>query len=270
MNKTIFEFSNYKTYLKYKTEELPGAWGTKVRLAEAMGCQAAYLSQVLKDKAELSLEQVLKASAFFQLDDDEKSYFMLVHQMDRAGSPELIKYFKDQVSLILEKRMVLAKRLSATEQLNEKDLAIYYSSWIYAALHMAVTIPQFQTKEDLWKIFKIKAKKINEALQFLIETGLITEGHGRFKTGKTAVRLGNDSNWIIKHHTNWRLKAIQNLENEDIHDLHYSGVMTLSEKDAVKVKDLFLENLKKQIEVIDSSKEEKMYVMNIDFFDLGK
>ncbi|MBC7420916.1 MAG: TIGR02147 family protein [Bdellovibrio sp.] len=270
MNKNIFEFKHYKDYLRYKAEAEVGSWGMKAKLSEAMGCQAAFLSQVFKDKAELSLEQIYKACGFFELNEEEKAFLLLLHQKDRAGSADLKKHFQEQISAIQEKRMSLSQRLGATNQLDEKERAIYYSSWIYAAIHMAVTIPKFQTKETLRKIFKIKISKFNETIQFLIEAGLIIDEKGRFTAGQTQIRLGNNSNWILRHHTNWRMKAVENFENEELQDLHYSGVHTLSEQDAYQIKNMLLDEIKNKAAIIKSSSEEKIYVLNVDFFDLVK
>lgn len=135
---------------------------------------------------------------------------------------------------------------------------------------MAVSVPDLNDKESLRKAFSIGQKQFNEALKFLIETGLVADQNGRFSVGMTRVRLGNDSAWIVKHHTNWRLRAVENLEKETNEDLHYSGIFSISVDDAKNIKDIMLNNLKEKLKVVDSSKEEKVFVMNLDFFSLLK
>lgn len=63
---------------------------------------------------------------------------------------------------------------------------------------------------------------------------------------------------------------MQSLEREELHDLHYSGVVSLSKKDALKIKDLLLESLKKNLDVIRDSNEEELYGYCIDFFNMRK
>ena len=135
---------------------------------------------------------------------------------------------------------------------------------------MAVSVPALKNKENLRKAFNIGQKQFNEALKFLLETGLIADQNGRFSVGMTRVRLGNDSAWIVKHHTNWRLRAVENLEKETSEDLHYSGVFSISEDDAKNIKDMMLNHPKEKLKIVDLSKEEKVYVMNLDFFGLLK
>ena len=76
--------------------------------------------------------------------------------------------------------------------------------------------------------------------------------------------------YILKHHTNWRVKALESLENETLEDLHYSGVVSLSESDVIRIKNLLLDQLKENLKIIASSKEERLFVLNIDFFNLVK
>ena len=268
MNKTVFDFKEYRSFFRLKTEEQIGAWGTKSKLAKAIGCQLPFVSQFLSGKAELSAEQIFRAAEFYSLSEDEKEFLILLHQHNRAGTAEVKKYYLGKIEKIKHERMTISTRLGQEHALNEKERSLYYSSWIYAAMHMAVAIPGLNNRDELRKVFKVGVKQFNEAFKFLSETGLIAEKNGKFFVGQTRVRLGNESAWIVKHHMNWRLRAIESLERESIHDLHYSGVLTLSEDDAKKIKDILLEDLKSKLEIADKSKEEKVYVLNFDFFNL--
>jgi hypothetical protein len=46
--------------------------------------------------------------------------------------------------------------------------------------------------------------------------------------------------------------------------------VSLSEVDVVRIKDKLLKQLKENLKVIADSKEQKLYVLNLDFFDLTK
>ena len=146
MTKSVFDFKAYKSYLLYETERKPAQRGLKYLLAKALGCQSAYLSQVLKGSAELSPEQGLRACEFFRLGQDEQDYLMLLLQKDRAGTQDLKTYFQKQINDLLKKRMNLVKRLGKESHLSETDKNTYYSSWIYSAIHLAVTINKLQSK----------------------------------------------------------------------------------------------------------------------------
>lgn len=266
MEKSIFEYTHYKTFLKAQTK----LRGRKSVLAEAMGIQPTYLSQVLNGNAQLNLEQVESLNRFLHHTEDESHFLLLLVQKEKAGTKTLENYFQKQIDELYLKRLDLTKRLGAQNTLSEEDRNIYYSSWVYGALHMAVTVPQLRTRESLLKHFNMTSERFQQVVDFLLRTGMITERGREFYPGPTFMRIGKEAHQIIKHHTNWRNQAIEALEREASHDLHYSAVVTLSEKDALKIKDHLLQAIHDNIEIIKKSPEEKIYVYTLDFFELKK
>ncbi len=266
MEKAIFEYTSYKAFLKTQAR----ARGRKTALSEAMGIQATYLSHVLHGKAHLSLEQGEALNRFLHHTDDESHYFLLLLQKDKAGTKTLETYFQKQLDELNLKRLDLSKRLGAQNSLSEEDRSRYYISWIYGALHMAVTVPQLRTREKMIEHFNISAERFQQAIEFLLRTGLVQEKGREFHPGTTFMRLGNDSHQIIKHHTNWRNQAIESLDRQTIRDLHYSAVVTRSEKDVLKIKDRLLQSINDNLEIVKASPEEKVYVYALDFFELKK
>lgn len=269
MEKSIFEFSHYRPYLRNRLESA-GARGSKAQIAKVMGVQATYVSQVLQENAHFSLEQAEAANTFFNHTTQESHFFLLMVQMDRAGTKTLREYFRHQMNEILNARMVLTERLEKTKQLEEKDRNWYYSSWIPAAIHIATTIPSLRTIESLTRAFQLPNEKIIETLEHLENIGLVTREGREFHPGQQQMRLGKDSHHILKHHTNWRMQAIQSLEREKLNELHYSAVVSLSASDVTKIKDALLESIKDNINIVKDSKEEELFCLAIDFFDLQK
>jgi len=51
-------------------------------------------------------------------------------------------------------------------------------------------------------------------------------------------------------------------------DYHYSGVVTLSQEDMGAVREILVKALQKSVEVIKPSREEKLCVLAMDFFEL--
>ncbi|MDG0814904.1 TIGR02147 family protein [Bdellovibrio svalbardensis] len=269
MEKDVFKFSHYRPYLRARLEAA-GARGSKAQVAIIMGVQATYVSQVLQESAHLSLEQAEAANIFFKHTTQEAHYFLLLVQKDRAGTKTLREYFQKQMEDILKSRLVLTERLGKTQQLEDKDRSWYYSSWIPSAVHIATTIPTLRTVERIAEALQVSSEKIVETLEHLEAIGLVRKEGFEFHPGQQEIRLGKDSHYILKHHTNWRLQAMQSLERERLNELHYSGVVSLSTQDVVKIKDLLLESIKNSISVIKESKEEQLFCLTMDFFDLKK
>lgn len=269
MENLVFDYSSYKPYLEHRLGSKSQRKGLKSKLASTIGIQPAYLSQVLNGLAHLSLEQAEAANTFFGHSQDEAHYFLLLIQKERAGTQPLAKYFDQQINEQLKKRMTLTKRLGSKNGLSKEDHSTYYSSWHYAAIHIALTIPQLQSAESLAIHFRLPQKRVQNVLLFLREKGLATiDSDGGYRPGENFIRLGNDSPNIVQHHTNWRLSAVNSLHRETQDELHYSAVVSLSKKDIKKIKDRILEEIKNNIEIVKQSKEEELYSYCIDFFSL--
>ena len=270
MNKSVFEFQHYKPYLRLKTGPVGTKKGIKSALAEALGCQSTYLSQILHANADLSLEQADRCNAFFGHAKEESAFFLLLVQKDRAGTVSLARHFEEQIDEILRRRLVLTKRLGEKAVLSAESQSVYYSSWVYAAVHIALTVPELRTREALATYFHLPRQKVTEALEFLVSAGLAAPDGAAYRVGESHVRLGNDSHNIVRHHANWRTQALEALDREQLADLHYSGVVSLSRADVTKVKDLLLETVKNAQAIVKDSREEELCVMNLDFFSLKK
>ncbi|MFN8792431.1 MAG: DUF4423 domain-containing protein [Bdellovibrionales bacterium] len=268
----IKELYQFKTYFEYLRARLNGkaARGFKARLASAISVQPAYISLVLKEKAHLSLEQAEATNSFFNHDSQESHYFLLLVQRERSGTKNLRQYFQRQLDEILKTRLLVKERLSMKNQIREEDQDWYYSSWIPAALHMAITIPRLNQPKNLARALHLPLNQVIADLERLEQMGLIRKTGLHYQPSVGQIHLGRSSTHLLKHHTNWRLQALQNLPFEDNTELHYSAVVTLSEDDILRVKDRLLDAIKSCVDIIKDSKEEKLYGLSLDFFNVLK
>jgi uncharacterized protein (TIGR02147 family) len=266
----VFESQDYKHYLRSKVGGPNQKKGVKSAMARALGCQPTYITHILSGHANLSLEQAEVLNSFFAHTKEEGQVFLLMVLRDRAGTHTLKTGFQEQIDQILANRLVLTKRLGHRNALSEEDRAVFYSAWYFLATQIGLTIPEWRTHEAIAENLGLSSARSAEILQFLCEAGLAEKKGSLFHPTETLIRLGKDSHHILKHHTNWRVKAIESLENEKPTDLHYSGVVSLSESDVLRIKNSLMEQLKENLKVISESKEEHLYVLNIDFFNLAK
>lgn len=147
--------------------------------------------------------------------------------------------------------------------------SIYYSHWSYCAIHMIVSIDKFQKAELIAERLKLDLTFVQKVLNFLENKGLILKGkNDRYYIGKTRIHLKNNSPLIKSHHQNYRHKAILCLENENDFNLHYSGVLTLSKKDAIKIRNLMLKMIAEQEEILIPSPNEEIISLNLDIFKI--
>jgi uncharacterized protein (TIGR02147 family) len=267
MKKTLFEHADYKAYLKDRIENSPSKGrGMKLKIAEFISCQTSFVSQVLNGEANFSLEQGIKLNSFFDHTKEEGRYFIFLLHSERAGSTELRAFLKDEMKEITDKRSDLKNRIDIKNSLKKVDQQVYYSSWMYACIHIMTSIPQFQTPLAISKHLNLPREKVMEVLTFLEETGLAQKNGPRYEIGVTKIHLSKDSPQIQRHHTNWRMQAINAVDMNRPEDLHYSTVVSMAASDVPQVKEVLIKSIEECRKIIRESKEEKVQTICIDFF----
>src|SRR5262249_18721511 len=152
---------------------------------------------------------------FLELGREEIRYFLTLVEFNRAGTPSLRALLKEQLEEMREKHLLLKKRVGIQATLSRENQSTYYSSWHYAALHMAVTIPALQTRAALAKALRVPPRKLAGVLDFLVSVGLIKSEGERFQPGPILLHLEKDSPLIYHHHSNWRAKAMTSLQDKE-------------------------------------------------------
>ncbi|MFT6069316.1 MAG: hypothetical protein ACJAT2_002752 [Bacteriovoracaceae bacterium] len=237
-------------------------------MAAFLGCQTAYVSQVLNQHVNFSLEQAVKMNQFWEHNKEESRFFLLLVQYQRAGSKDLEKFLKTEMDEIVEKRSNLKERLNIKDSLDETNQHIYYSAWYYAAVHILLSIPEFQTPKSIANHLRLPLKQIQEILSFLETTGLAVHKSGKYGIGLTRIHLSKTSVQIRRHHTNWRNQAITSIDKNEEEALHYSSVISMADKDVPKIKEIMIKAIEECREIIKTSKEERLQIMTMDFFKI--
>jgi uncharacterized protein (TIGR02147 family) len=266
-NKILFSFIDYKAYLLH-CEQKGEYKGFRTRLAESTGCQNAFISQVFNSSVNFNLEQALKISIFLKFNEEETQFFLWMVEFKRAGTQDLKKYFHNLLTQLKEKNLNIKNRIQIQQVLAAESQNIYYSSWIYSAVHVAAMIPNLNTVERISLELKQTKDKIQSVIDFLIQNDLLVRKGNQLFSGKIQIHLSKDSPNIIKHHSNWRIQALNSLDEPTPNDIHYSGVSSLSIEDATKIKSKMIDFIEDYVKQIERSKEETLCVFNLDFFKL--
>lgn len=267
MKKTVFDFQDYKKYLREVIEK-NSARGFQARMAEAVSVQSSFLSRVLQKDTHLTPEQAIKLNGFLGHSSEEAQFFILLNLYARAGSIELREHFRVQMKQKIAQRLTVKNRVSTDRQLSMEEQSRYYSAWYYAAIRVALGVPELQSKESLAQKFALPASTVSEVLEFLIACGMVEKKGNKYVATTHHLHLGNDSALIAQLHTNWRIRAISSFQQEGPRDLHYSNVMTISREDALKVKSLLVNYIEELRKRIAPSQDEIVCTLGLDFFEL--
>lgn len=265
---SIWDFETYRAYLLERLGAQGTRSGVRKRLAAAIPVHTTFISQVMSGEANLSAEQAEAVNGFFDHTDAEGEYFLLLVLRDRAGTEALRARLARKIGDLRQRRINVKSRLDAADEISEADRQRYYSSHLYAAVHVLCAIPQFATVDALADVLRQPRSQIREIVDFLVRTRAVIETAGVLSPGSRHVHLGTDSELVLRHHANWRLHAVSRMQLLDREDLHYSACVSLAAADAFKIKDGLLANLKTQVDVISNSPEEVAYVLNLDFYKL--
>lgn len=265
----LFDFINYKSYLhEILGEASKVKRGIRSQFAAAVEIQPSYVTKVLDGDAHLSLEQADRASQFLTHSEEENQFFILLVELARAGTENLRCNFERQLKKMRQDRIADKKSFQAKAGLSETDKNIFYSSWQYAAVLHSLSIPRMKTKEAIATHFKLTNKRVSEIFDFLVRTGMVQMENGKVTEIRGWEWLSGDSALIARDHCNWRLMAIRSFENRSGNDIHYSSVVSLSEEDVFRIKQMILETLERSRKIVAASKEETVCSLLIDFFEL--
>ncbi len=264
---SIYEHNDYRDLISSLLEKKIGR-GAKVKLAETLNCNPGYISQVLsKTKIHFSAENIIKVSHFLELNSAEEEFLIALLHLERSGSKELKYYWQGKIKVIRNQQLKVEKQVKKTSQdLSESAQAIYYSHWAYSAIHMLVSIDDFINAQEVSKRLKISVQLASKVLTFLEDNGLIAKDKNIYRIGKTRIHLKSESPLVKSHHQNFRNKAIISLEEDNDFDLHYSAVLTMSKKDAIKIRQLLLKFISDKEEILIPSPNEDIIGLNLDLF----
>jgi uncharacterized protein (TIGR02147 family) len=264
----LFEFTDYHAFLDATLPTSGKERGSRVRLATALGVQKGFVSAVIHGSSELNLEQAFKVSQFLSHTDDEQDYFLLLVQCARAGSKDLEKYFRGKATKIQRRHREIREHIQVKANLSEVDRLTYYSAWHSIAVHMCLRIPGLDTPQAIAVYLGLPVNRVASELEFLVKTGLAQSRGSAYEAGSTRIHLSADSPLIAKHHTNWRMQAIQALDRNREEDLHYSSVMSISREVAEKIRNTLLRSIQEMEPMIRDAKDEGAFVLTMDLFDL--
>ncbi len=264
--KHIYEYTAYKNYLKARIEQMPQK-GAVSLLAAAAGCDRTYLSQVLNSKVQLTADHAFGIAAYFDLQDPEQDYFLMLVLLDRASNQQAKKIIKRKLEKIVKENTLVSKKIhegSATQELTDQQKSIYYTDAIFSFVHTLVGTKDYQTVESLIEKTLQKKDVILKCIDQLLEMGLIFKKGAYFQHSQVDIHVPRGSAYNKMNHFNWRIRAVETSNRAE--DVHYTNLFSISKEDWIPFKLRLLEFLEQQRKEIRSSGSEEVYCFCCDLF----
>jgi uncharacterized protein (TIGR02147 family) len=262
----ILEFEDYKKFVLHELKNRPKAGhGQFLKIAQALGIHTTMVTHIFRGDLHLNPEQCLGLADYLGLNENETEYFVNLVQFARAGNRRTKQYFQNQLTIQREKSLSLQIRLERKNALGEADQAILYSSWLYSAVRLLSAIPKFQTRAALAERLNLPLMKINKALEFLLSRGLCEEAENKIKYGSIKTYVSHESPLAVRHHANWRAKAMEQFDRLTEKELVFTSPVVINETDFLRIREEIVQLIEKFKEVAEPSPSEELYCLNVDW-----
>jgi uncharacterized protein (TIGR02147 family) len=266
MSVTLWNYVDYKKYVRSEIESSQPARGALVRLAQGAGCQPSYLSQVLSREVHLTPDHAYSLARFLKLSGDAARYFCLMVDFARASTLPLRDHIKEQMTELRSAYFDVGKRLERERPLLELHQALYYSSWLMGAAHIMTAIPEFQLVAQAARRLQVSEAVLVDALRQLEQMGLVKKNGQRWLYAGGDIHLAKESPLISLHHQNWRTRAVLAAREPNSSALHFSGIYAVGKEDLDRLKDIFLDALQRANKIAGPAPSEELICITCDVF----
>jgi uncharacterized protein (TIGR02147 family) len=225
----VYFFDSYRKLIEARidAEIDPGSRG---RLAKAARCNPSWITRVLSGAVDFTPDQAYGIAQYFGLNKSEEDYFLLLVEHERAATPALKTRIKDKLGALKTFGKSVGSSVKNEAGLLEDKAPQYYSSWIYAAAHVACMIQSFSTRE-LCSLLRVDSELLSATLRGLEEMGLVTAQAGKWHATGKSLHLPSRHSMARAGHVCWRNRTIQFLQEGTSDGFHYSGVHHLAKRD---------------------------------------
>ncbi len=259
---------DYKAYIIERMSLVGGRRGYQAQLAHAAGCQPSFLSQVLNGPTHLTPDQASGLAAFWNLSDIEAEYFLTLVHLARCSAKAYKAFLLRKLKELEEQRNDISKKLK-TPRSKSKIKLKYYSTWHYAAIHVLLSVPGYQTSDKIARHLRLPLATVDRCLTDLVQMDLIEKGNGdAWRVVSHDIHLEKDSPWTWTNHAHWRVYATQRMQEGGSGHVHYTGIYALSQATAEKLRDMTLQFIADSRKQVALSEEEALVCWQCDFFPI--
>lgn len=261
MNKSILQFEDYKAYIRQQI----GHGSSKI-MARYLDVNASMISQILAGPKDFTLEQGEKLLSFFNLKNIEAEYFLILIQIERAGTKGLKEFYKRRADQLRTQANQVKRHIQVDRDLTAEEKSKFYSSWIYSAIQIFTSLEGGKNFEEISEVFRVERGRLLEVMEFLVEKNLCSLDSNIYRPGVQSTHIEKGSPFLIQHHNNWRVKALEKAESLQDQELMFTANISLSHGDFLKLRDHLLSSIREFMEVVKPSPPELVANLNIDFF----
>ncbi len=263
----IFEFDCYKAFVTQRIQAMPSEGrGQYKRLAEHINVHTSFISQVFRGDKHLTLEQGYLLADSFGLDEEETDYLLTCIVRDRAGTQAMRRFYDRKLKAMRSKWERPSSRVKPQATLQEEDKSEFYSQWYVSAIRLLTSIEKYQSPEAVGAQLNLSPRLVGEVVRFLLSRGLCELKDGRLVMKVARTHVPADSPHVLRHHLNWRVKALECLPRQKEPFISFTCPFTAGEADRQKLRRLTSQFIGEFSRIVDESPAEELSCLNLDWF----
>lgn len=267
MKPNIYDFDSSLDYLTAYLQGLKNeGFGESSKLAKALDVNPSVVTNFLKGKVKLTIEQAYALAQYLELSELESSYLLLLAQHERAEAQKLKKFFMKQLQKTKLEANKVKAHLSARTMLPQEMKQHFYSQWYYSGIRMLIDTDGTISASECARRLNLPESTVKSVLDFLIEQSLLVREGNRLRLGPSSTHLSSEDPLVTRHHLNWREKSFEYLHSTSNDELHFTGPMTIAAADMAKVRKVLLEAIEKSFKLVDKSPSETPACILVDLF----
>lgn len=268
---SIFDYQEYRPLLRdqahaWKKEH--AGW-TLGRIAEKAAIQAPYLTNVLKERAHLSPDQLHALAQVFQWDQDELDYCALLLERERSGLPKRRESLRQKIEAVrkqkLESKANLRKDVIDS---TPEEFTRFFLNPFYYLTNVFLGIPRFAKEPSrIADCLNVHPARVSAWLRDLVKMKFLESGPGGYKVIRRNFHLPRESP-LCEPHQQLLLQATHQHLQSLPDDRKYSFTATFSADPASreKIQREFLKFLKAVEPIVKDAPAEEIYGLRFDLF----
>lgn len=264
----IYTFDDYRDFLNTLCFNEKESRGFKSTLAKVAGCQSAYFSQVLRQKAHLTEDHILGIALYLGFTDPQKEYLLTLLRLAKAGTPRLKGFLLQSIERSRKQNLNLSTRAQAERtEFTDNELGQYVSTWIPSAVHL-LTSSQLNSAEEIAKRLGLSMRKVRSTLGFLRRIGFVEKKgeHWVYRSGD--LHIPQNSIWQPALQLSRRQLAQRSISQSAEGAIHFSSLFTIDERDFPALRKLVGDFVERSHKVIHKSGTEKLACLCLDLFEV--
>lgn len=265
----IFLYDDYKTFVNDWVQSRPNKGRGQYRqISIHLGVSTVIVSQTFKGDRDLNEDNAYKLCSYLEFTQKETDYFILLVQHARAGTFQYREHLKKRIVDIQKEMQKVSSRVADKfEKLAPEVEAIFHSSWVYSAIRVLSSIPQFQNQQSLIGRLNLPEAQTKKAIEFLLEQNLCILDEGRIVPGPTKTYLSPESPLIKTRQVAWRTLGFEKMDLKNEDHLFITAPLSLPLGSKKVIKDILLDAIQKVAKELEKKKGETVGCINIDWFD---